>query len=381
MNKLHKMAKEQLNIAEESYKNQTDDILNSLSEAIISLDGKQHITYANTAAEHLLSSSYLILSRKKLTDIVPQDSTIVSLVEHSLNKNAVVSEYDVNIGNPIIGDNRVDVHVSPLVVVGGNDENGVVIQFQQRTIAQKINQQKHHRSAARSVSGVAAMLSHEIKNPLSGIKGSAQILSQEVSEDDLTLTDLIIDEVDRICKLVDRMEVFTDHRQIEREEINIHSVLEHVKKLAENGFGKHIKFLELYDPSLPNTLGDHGALIQLFLNLLKNAAEAVTENGGQITITTAYKQGMRVASAGGDEFLSLPLEVSIIDNGGGIPASIKDDIFDPFVTTKSGGTGLGLALVAKIVSDHGGVIECESDDGKTIFRILLPSASRGNNDK
>jgi two-component system nitrogen regulation sensor histidine kinase GlnL len=293
----------------------------------------------------------------------------------------VVSEYDVNIGNPIIGDNRVDVHVSPLVVVGGNDENGVVIQFQQRTIAQKINQQKHHRSAARSVSGMAAMLAHEIKNPLSGIKGSAQILSQEVSEDDLTLTDLIIDEVDRICKLVDRMEVFTDHRQIEREEINIHSVLEHVKKLAENGFGKHIKFLELYDPSLPNTLGDHGALIQLFLNLLKNAAEAVTENGGQITITTAYKQGMRVASAGGDEFLSLPLEVSIIDNGGGIPASIKDDIFDPFVTTKSGGTGLGLALVAKIVSDHGGVIECESDDGKTIFRILLPSASRGNNDK
>ena len=381
MNKLHKMAKEQLNIAEESYKNQTDDILNSLSEAIISLDGKQHITYANTAAEHLLSSSYLILSRKKLTDIVPQDSTIVSLVEHSLNKNAVVSEYDVNIGNPIIGDNRVDVHVSPLVVVGGNDENGVVIQFQQRTIAQKINQQKHHRSAARSVSGMAAMLAHEIKNPLSGIKGSAQILSKEVSEDDLTLTDLIIDEVDRICNLVDRMEVFTDHRQIEREEINIHSVLEHVKKLAENGFGKHIKFLELYDPSLPNTLGDHGALIQLFLNLLKNAAEALTENGGQITITTAYKQGMRVASAGGDEFLSLPLEVSIIDNGGGIPASIKDDIFDPFVTTKSGGTGLGLALVAKIVSDHGGVIECESDDGKTIFRILLPSASRGNNDK
>ncbi|MBT5767473.1 MAG: two-component sensor histidine kinase, partial [Kordiimonadaceae bacterium] len=261
------------------------------------------------------------------------------------------------------------------------EENGAVIQFQQRTIAQKINQQKHHRNAARSVSGMAAMLAHEIKNPLSGIKGSAQILSQDISKDDVALTDLIIDEVDRICKLVDRMEVFTDHRQIEREEINIHSVLEHVKKLSENGFGKHVKFVELYDPSLPNTLGDHGSLIQVFLNLLKNAAEAVTENDGQITITTAYRLGMRVASANGEEFLNLPLEITIIDNGGGIDDTIKEDIFDPFVTTKSGGSGLGLALVAKIISDHGGVIECESDEGKTIFRVLLPSALKGNHDK
>lgn len=375
------MAKEQLYIAEESSKNTADKILNSLSEAILSVDSQQKIIFANAAAEQLLGSSYLILSRKKLTEIVPQDSPIVSLVEQSISKNAVVSEYDINIGNPIIGETKVDVHVSPLIEIDDFEENGAVIQFQQRTIAQKINQQKHHRNAARSVSGMAAMLAHEIKNPLSGIKGSAQILSQDVSKDDLALTDLIIDEVDRICKLVDRMEVFTDHRQIEREEINIHSVLEHVKKLAENGFGKHVKFVELYDPSLPNTLGDHGSLIQVFLNLLKNAAEAVAENDGQITITTAYRQGMRVASANGEEFLNLPLEVSIIDNGGGIEDAIKEDIFDPFVTTKSGGSGLGLALVAKIVSDHGGVIECESDEGKTIFRVLLPSALKGNHDK
>lgn len=375
------MAKEQLYIAEESSKNTADKILNSLSEAILSVDSQQKINFANAAAEQLLGSSYVILSRKKLTDIVPQDSPLLSLVEQSISKNAVVSEYDINIGNPIIGNTKIDVHVSPLIETDNIEENGAVIQFQQRTIAQKINQQKHHRNAARSVSGMAAMLAHEIKNPLSGIKGSAQILSQDISKDDLALTDLIIDEVDRICKLVDRMEVFTDHRQIEREEINIHSVLEHVKKLAENGFGKHVKFVELYDPSLPNTLGDHGSLIQVFLNLLKNAAEAVTENDGQITITTAYRLGMRVASANGEEFLNLPLEITIIDNGGGIDDTIKEDIFDPFVTTKSGGSGLGLALVAKIISDHGGVIECESDDGKTIFRVLLPSALKGNHDK
>ena len=375
------MAKEKLYIAEESSKNTADKILNSLSEAILSVDSQQKIIFANAAAEQLLGSSYVILSRKKLTDIVPQDSPIVSLVEQSISKNAVVSEYDINIGNPIIGNTKIDVHVSPLIKTDDIEENGAVIQFQQRTIAQKINQQKHHRNAARSVSGMAAMLAHEIKNPLSGIKGSAQILSQDISKDDVALTDLIIDEVDRICKLVDRMEVFTDHRQIEREEINIHSVLEHVKKLAENGFGKHVKFVELYDPSLPNTLGDHGSLIQVFLNLLKNAAEAVTENDGQITITTAYRLGMRVASANGEEFLNLPLEITIIDNGGGIDDTIKEDIFDPFVTTKSGGSGLGLALVAKIISDHGGVIECESDEGKTIFRVLLPSALKGNHDK
>lgn len=375
------MAKEQLYIAEESSKNTADKILNSLSESILSVDSQQKIIFANAAAEQLLGSSYVILSRKKLTDIVPQDSPIVSLVEQSISKNAVVSEYDINIGNPIIGNTKIDVHVSPLIETDDFEENGAVIQFQQRTIAQKINQQKHHRNAARSVSGMAAMLAHEIKNPLSGIKGSAQILSQDISKDDVALTDLIIDEVDRICKLVDRMEVFTDHRQIEREEINIHSVLEHVKKLAENGFGKHVKFVELYDPSLPNTLGDHGSLIQVFLNLLKNAAEAVTENDGQITITTAYRLGMRVASANGEEFLNLPLEITIIDNGGGIDDTIKEDIFDPFVTTKSGGSGLGLALVAKIISDHGGVIECESDEGKTIFRVLLPSALKGNHDK
>lgn len=375
------MAKHELNIAEAGSKHQAEEILNSLSEAIVSLDFEQRITYANSAAEHLLGSSFLILSRKKLTDIVPKDSPVVALAKQSQNKNAVVSEYGVNIGNPLTGDNKVDVHVSPIINVEAHKAGGVVLQFQQRTIAQRISQQKHHRSAARSVSGMAAMLAHEIKNPLSGIKGSAQILSHEVSKDDLALTDLIVDEVERICKLVDRMEVFTDHRQLEREEINIHSVLEHVKKLAENGFGKNVKFVELYDPSLPNTLAERGSLIQVFLNIIKNAVEALGDEDGQISLTTAYRQGMRVASSNGEEFLSLPLEISIIDNGGGIPDAIKDDIFDPFVTTKSAGTGLGLALVAKIVSDHGGVIECDSEEGKTIFRILLPSVLRENNEK
>ncbi|MBT5186076.1 MAG: GHKL domain-containing protein, partial [Kordiimonadaceae bacterium] len=195
------------------------------------------------------------------------------------------------------------------------------------------------------------------------------------SAEDKPLTDLICEEVDRICTLVDRMEVFTDHRQLEQSEINIHSILEHVKKLAENGFGKHVEFIEYYDPSLPNTLGDRGQLIQVFLNLLKNACEAVSEVSGKITMTTAYRQGVRVAAPGSDKLLRLPLEICIIDNGAGIAEEIKAQIFDPFVTTKKAGTGLGLALVAKIIGDHGGIIECENKADTTVFRILLPSST------
>ncbi|MCC3860929.1 two-component system sensor histidine kinase NtrB [Pseudemcibacter aquimaris] len=363
------------NITDQQSGSDYEAILNSLPDAILTLSSEGEIVYANAAAEILLGSSLRILTRKKISDIVPDDSPVLTLVSQSFEKHAVVSEYDVNIGNPLSGEVKVDVHVAPQLNDIGTQVNNVILQFQQRTIAQKISQQKQHRNAARSVSGMAAMLAHEIKNPLSGIKGSAQILSHEVSEEDKALTDLIVDEVDRICALVDRMEIFTDSRQIDREEINIHSILEHVRRLAENGFGKHVKFMEHYDPSLPATMGDRGRLIQVFLNIVKNACEAVTHDDGQVTFTTAYKQGMRVAT-GTDEYLNLPLEICIIDNGGGIANEIKEDIFDPFVTTKTGGTGLGLAMVAKIIADHGGIIECDTSEGKTIFRILLP-AGRG----
>ncbi|MCB2090043.1 MAG: PAS domain-containing protein [Alphaproteobacteria bacterium] len=356
---------------------QADVILNSMSDAIITIDAHNNITYANVSAEQFLGSSLPILRRKKIQDIVPYDSPLIALTEQARKTKAVITEYDVNIGNPHIGELSTDIHVS--VLINDTDlpeEEGILIQLQKRSIAQKINQQQTHRSATRSVSGMAAMLAHEIKNPLSGIKGSAQILSQDVSEDDRALTNLICEEVDRICMLVDRMEVFTDHRQLEKVEINIHSILEHVKKLAENGFGKHVKFSENYDPSLPHTLGDRGKLIQVFLNLLKNACEAVPKSDGKVTIKTAYRQGVRVAASGSDEMLHLPLEISIIDNGSGISEDIKANIFDPFVTTKAGGTGLGLALVAKTISDHGGIIECESVPGKTVFRILLPAAPK-----
>lgn len=323
----------------------------------------------NSAAEQLFFSSAKILIQRKLEDMVPFDSPLVAIVNQSRKSKAIISEYDITLNNPRYGDKHVDIHVSPVIEGEGN----LIIQLQERSIAQKINQQLSHRGAARSVAGMASVLAHEIKNPLSGIRGSAQLLEQEIRESDRELTQLICEETDRICALVDQMEVFANNKPIVPVDVNIHSVLEHVRKLAQNGFGQHVTFKEFYDPSIPSAHADKGQLIQVFLNLVKNAVEAVPRKGGEVTLTTAYRHGVRIMVPGSKERLHLPLEICVIDNGPGIADDLKPHLFDPFVTTKSDGTGLGLALVAKIVGDHGGIIECDTADDSTTFRVLLPS--------
>jgi len=342
-------------------------ILTALPDPIIVVDMDGLISYANPAGEEFFASSINMLRKTSIEKLVPFGSPLLPLIDQVRQSSDRVSEYGVDLGTPKTGVKNVNIQVSSLF-----DQGRVVIQIEERSMASKMDRQLTHRGAARSVTAMASMLAHEVKNPLSGIRGSAQLLEMTASDADRALTRLICDETDRICAIVDRMEAFSDDRPIEREAVNIHEVLEHVRLIARNGFGKKIRFSEQYDPSLPLVYGNRDQLVQVLLNLVKNAAESVPEDGGEITLTTAYRPGVRLAVPGASGRVQLPLEVGVRDNGPGVSDELRPHIFDPFVTTKTGGSGLGLALVAKIVGDHGGIIEYDSSTSGGRFLIRLP---------
>lgn len=345
--------------------------LNVLPMPVLVIGEGHVVIYANTAAEDFFQSSAAVLKRQRIDDLVAFGSPILGLIEEVQRRGASVSEYRLDFGSPRLGSDRtVDVFASPLPSQG----DAVVLMLQERTIAEKMDRQLTHRGAARSITALGAMLAHEIKNPLSGIRGAAQLLEGSISDADRMLTQLICDETDRIVKLVERVELFGDERPSERDPVNVHDVLDHVKRLAQSGFARHIRFSEVYDPSLPPVSGNRDQLVQVLLNLVKNAAEAIGGHAidGEVSLSTAYRPGIRMQVPGSSERIALPLEIVIRDNGPGVPHDLVQHLFDPFVTTKAQGSGLGLALVAKVIGDHGGIVECESVPRRTQFRILLP---------
>lgn len=344
-----------------------DAMLAALPSPLLLLDSHDAIRFVNAAGEQFMRTSSPMLVGRPLAAFIPEDNPVFALVAQARETGAVINEYGLSIESPRVGSHEVDVTVVPMIEHTGT----VMAVLRQRSMARRMDHQAASRAAWRSVTGMAAVLAHEVKNPLSGIRGAAQLLEANSDQKDRELTALIRDETDRICNLVDEMQVFSD-KPLRREAVNIHHVLDHVRKVAETGFAAHVRFQVRFDPSLPPVLGNRDQLIQVFLNLVKNATEACAPNGGVVTLATAFRHGVRLSLPGTNDRVELPLEVVVEDNGGGIPAHIQADLFEPFVSGKQAGTGLGLALVAKILGDHGAVIDYDSEPGKTSFRVRLP---------
>ena len=345
-------------------------ILGALPVPVVLLDHGNRFRHVNHAAEQFLGISAVGLAQLRLEDLLPPDNPLFMLIEQVRGTEVTISDHDLNLESPRLHKRGITVQGSPLPEEPGS----VLLVMQDASAARALDRQLAFRGAARSVTGMAAILAHEVKNPLSGIRGAAQLLESSVGPADHELAELIRDEADRIRDLVDRMEAFGE-KPIARTAVNIHRVLEHVRRLAQSGFAAHIRINEVYDPSLPPVHGNRDQLVQVALNLVKNAAESITGAGmttGEITLITGFQHGVRLAVPGSDQRLHLPLLVAVRDNGPGIPEDLRANLFDPFVSSKPTGSGLGLALVAKIVADHGGLIEVDSRPGRTEFRLHLP---------
>ncbi len=350
-------------------------ILSALPVAVVGLDAADRFLFANQAAEQFFVASAAQLAGLRLVDFVPAADALLQMIGQVRRDGVTIAAHDLALESPRLARRGVNVQVAPLPEV----EAGVVLGLEDATVARAFDQGMSFSPKSRGVAGMAAVLAHEVKNPLSGIRGAAQLLEATSAPSDRELAILIRDEADRIRALIERMELF-GHQPVERRAVNIHRVLEHVRRLAKSGFAQQIRLVEAYDPSLPPALGDRDQLVQVMLNLVKNAAEAITGSGvpgGEIVLTTAFQQGVWLAGGGAEERRHLPLVVGVRDNGPGIPADLRPHLFEPFVSGKEGGGGLGLALVAKIVGEHGGLIDVESRPGRTEFRLHLPVIARG----
>lgn len=353
-----------------------DAVTDALPLAVLVVDERYIIHYANAAAERLLNISATALQGQDFARIIPESDAWQAVLLQASAYHHGAKGYDLPLlpakgGEPC----KVNAHIAGCMPFADTAQAGRVVVLEHSTASEKLGGHASQRHAMRSAAVMAHILAHEVRNPLSGIKGAAQLLRKSVeAEDDKELLALIISEVERIGGLMGQVEYFSTEQAITTEAVNIHEVLRYVRDVAKQGFASHVTFAEEYDPSLPPVAGNRDLLVQAVLNLVKNAAEAVVGiDEPRITLRTAYRSGYRL-NMPGKAAVNLPICVQIADNGGGIAEELRPHIFDPFVTAKISGKGLGLAVVTKVVADHGGVMALEAAEvGNTVFALQLPA--------
>ena len=335
------------------------------------IDESSLIAEVNPAAELFLNASMRGLKGQPVFDRLHIDAPMEeALLRARSNQSPLfINDVDVTTGErpPV----QCNIQIAPM-----NDNPDIVmILITPREIAGRLGRATAVKSAAKSAIGMAEMLAHEIKNPLAGISGAAQLLAMNLGAEDRELSDLIVEETRRIVKLLEQVEQFGNLRPPQRRAVNVHDALDRARRSAKVGFAAKMTIAEDYDPSLPPTYADPDQLMQVFLNLIKNATEAAGPEGGAIRLHTFYDLSLRLRRQDGTGS-PLALQVEVIDDGPGIPPGIASNLFEPFVSGRDNGTGLGLALVSKIISDHDGWIAVDSVPGRTIFRVSLPLAPK-----
>jgi two-component system, NtrC family, nitrogen regulation sensor histidine kinase GlnL len=343
----------------------------SLPVPALLIDADGTVMEINPAAELFLNLSARSLQGQALLERLHIDAPMEeAMARVRLNQSAVViNDVEITTGE------RAPVHCRIQIAPMQDHRDVLMVLISPRDIADRLGRSSAVKTAAKSAIGMAEMLAHEIKNPLAGISGAAQLLAMNLSVEDRELSDLIVEETRRIVKLLEQVEQFGNLRPPERQSVNLHDALDRARRSAMVGFARNMAIVEDYDPSLPNTFADPDQLMQVFLNLIKNAAEASGPDGGTIKLRTFYDLSLRMRQKDGSGN-PLALQIEIIDDGPGLPPGIADNIFEPFVSGRENGTGLGLALVSKIISDHDGWIAVDSVPGRTVFRVSLPLAPK-----
>jgi two-component system nitrogen regulation sensor histidine kinase GlnL len=343
-------------------------ILDALPFAVVGLSRRDTVAFVNPAAETLLARSAPLLRGRPLTDLLPADAPLLDFIGRARREGGVMSARAIRLASPHITPIDLDVTASP-----DGEDGGLVLTFHpsNRPTAEET------KAEVTAFAQVARMLGHEVKNPLAGIVGAAQLLARKAQDEQQALLTLIREEGLRIQRIVDRFAAFETFFSPRTRITNVHVVIDSVVDLAKASFGANARFDLQYDPSLPEIEVDPDHLHEACLNLVKNAVEAASSGQRQarVVIATRYRAGFRFAGRDGPRARGA-LEISVTDNGPGVPENTVARVFEPFFTTKAGGAGIGLAVVTEIMSAHGGFVVLDNSATGASLRLLFPIARR-----